>query len=197
KGACNVTRLIKIIEDGKDDRISDVAREVLCCLVDQLRQTDARIVGLERKLKAWHRTNEASQRLATIPGIGMITATALVATVGDASQFRSGSQLAAWLGLVPRQFSTGGKIRLGRITKHGDGYLRRLLVHGARAALRWSRRTETIVATDRYGQWQQALLARRPTNIVLVAMANKMARIAWALLTRGDSYKPQGVMAAA
>ena len=129
--------------------------------------------------------------------IGMITATALVATVGDASQFRSGSQLAAWLGLVPRQFSTGGKIRLGRITKHGDGYLRRLLVHGARAAPRWSRRTETIVATDRYGQWQQALLARRPTNIVLAAMANKMARIAWALLTRGDSYKPQGVMAAA
>ena len=135
--------------------------------------------------------------MATVPGIGMITATALAATVGDASQFRSGSQLAAWLGLVPRQYSTGGKVRLGRITKHGDGYLRRLLVHGARAALRWSRRTELTGTTDRYGQWQQTLLARRPVNVVLVAMANKMARIAWALLTRGDSYKPQGVVAAA
>jgi len=100
----------------------------------------AQIVGLEKKLKAWHRTNEASRRLATIPGVGIITATALVATIGDASQFHSGRQLAAWLGLVPRQHSSGGKERLGRISKRGDGYLRKLLVHGARTVLLWSRR---------------------------------------------------------
>ena len=129
--------------------------------------------------KAWHRTNEASRRLEAIPGVGVITATALVATIGDASQFHSGRQLAAWLGLVPRQYSSGGKARLGRISKRGDGYLRRLLVHGARADLRWSRHRK-----ERRSVWQESLLARRPTNVVLVAMANKTARVVWAMLRR-------------
>lgn len=117
---------------------------------------------------AWHRANEASRRLETIPGVGLITATALVATIGDASQFRSGRQLAAWLGLVPRQHSSGGKVRLGRISKRGDGYLRKLLVHGARTDLLWSRRKK-----ETRSPWLEALLARRPTNVVVVAMANK------------------------
>jgi hypothetical protein len=116
-----------------------LAREALGSLVEQLRMVQAQIQRLEKKLLAWHRSNEASRRLAAIPGVGVITATALVATVGDASQYRSGRQLAAWLGLVPKQSSSGGKERLGRISKRGDGYLRRLLVHGARAALRWSK----------------------------------------------------------
>ena len=121
----------------------------------------------------------------------MITATALVATIGDASQFHSGRQLAAWLGLVPRQHSSGGKERLGRISKRGDGYIRRLLVHGARADLRWSRRRKHARSA-----WQENLLTRRPTNVVLVAMANKTARVAWALLSRGETFRADARTAA-
>ena len=109
----------------------------LALLVEQLHSAQARIKQLEATLLAWHRSNQASRRLATIPGVGVITATALVATIGDGAQFRSGRQLSAWLGLVPRQHSSGGKDRLGRISKRGDGYIRRLLVHGARSVLRW------------------------------------------------------------
>ena len=138
-------------------------------------------------MKAWHRSNEASRRLETIPGVGILTATALVATIGDASQFHSGRQLAAYLGLVPRQYSTGGKVRLGRISKRGDVYLRKLLVHGARSVLRWSRDNKAAGRSA----WQQALLARRPTNVVLVAMANKTARVVWAMLTRDEQYRCQ------
>lgn len=118
--------------------------------------------------------------------MGIITATAIVATIGDASQFTSGRQLAAWLGIVPKQNSSGGKERLGRISKHGDGYLRRLLVHGARAVLRWSRTDK-----QKRSPWLEAMLARRPTNVVLVAMANKNARIIWAILNRGEPYRPE------
>ena len=140
-------------------------------LVEQLRSTQARIKQLEATLLAWHRSNEASRRLATIPGVGVITATALAATIGDGAQ--SGRQLSAWLGLVPRQHSSGGKDRLGRISKRGDGYIRRLLVHGARSVLRW-RRAKPGAGSN----WTDQLLARRPTNVVLVAMANKTARVA-------------------
>ena len=139
QGASKVTILIEMIEDRDDARLPALAREALGSLVEQLRMAQTQILDLEKQLKAWHRTNEASRRLEAIPGVGVITATALVATIGDASQFHSGRQLAAWLGLVPRQYSSGGKARLGRISKRGDGYLRRLLVHGARADLRWSR----------------------------------------------------------
>ena len=125
------------------------------------------------------------RRLATIPGVGVITATALVATIGDGAQFRSGRQLSAWLGLVPRQHSSGGKDRLGRISKRGDGYIRRLLVHGARSVLRW-RRAKPGTGPG----WTDRLLARRPTNVVLVAMANKTARVAWALLRYERIYRP-------
>ena len=176
QGASKVTILIEMIEDRDDARLPALAREALGSLVEQLRMAQTQILDLEKQLKAWHRTNEASRRLEAIPGVGVITATALVATIGDASQFHSGRQLAAWLGLVPRQYSSGGKARLGRISKRGDGYLRRLLVHGARADLRWSRHRK-----ERRSVWQESLLARRPTNVVLVAMANKTARVVWAM----------------
>jgi transposase len=184
QGAGKVAALIEVIENPDDNRLPALARDALLCLVAQLRTTEARIVALEKELVAWHRSSEASQRLATIPGIGVITATALVATVGDATQFRSARQF-AWLGLVPRQRSSGGKDRLGRISKRGDGYLRRLLVHGARIVLFWSRRRK-----ETRSDWLEALLARRPTNVVLVAMANKTARVVWAMLSRGETYLP-------
>ena len=168
-----------------------LAREALGSLVEQLRMAQTQILDLEKQLKAWHRTNEPSRRLEAIPGVGVITATALVATIGDASQFHSGRQLAAWLGLVPRQYSSGGKARLGRISKRGDGYLRRLLVHGARADLRWSRHRK-----ERRSVWQESLLARRPTNVVLVAMANKTARVVWAMLSRGEAFRAEARSAA-
>ena len=181
-----VSELIEMIEDPGDTRLPTLAREALMALVAQLRMVQAQIIDLEKHLKAWHRASEDSCRLATIPGVGVITATALVATIGDASQFHSGRQLAAWLGLVPKQYSSGGKERLGRISKRGDGYLRKLLVHGARTVLLWSRRKK-----ENRSPWQVALLARRPTNVVLVAMTNKTARVVWALLSRGETYQTQ------
>ncbi len=186
QGASKVAELIEMIEDRQDERLPVLARQALGSLVGQLRMVQAQIVGLEKKLMAWHRANEASRRLATIPGVGVITATALVATIGDASQFHSGRQLAAWLGLVPRQYSSGGKERLGRISKRGDSYLRKLLVHGARTVLLWSRRKK-----EKRTAWQEALLARRPTNVVVVAMANKTARVVWAMLSRGETFRAE------
>jgi transposase len=191
QGASKVTALIEMIEGAEEECLPMLAHEALGFLIEQFRMVQVQIVGLEKKLKAWHRSNEASRRLEAIPGVGVITATALVATIGDASQFHSGRQLAAWLGLVPRQYSSGGKERLGRISKRGDGYLRRLLVHGARADLRWSRHKKANRST-----WQEALLARRPTNIVLVAMANKTARVVWAMLSRSEEFRTETTRAA-
>jgi transposase len=191
QGASKVSALIEMIEDRQDERLPALAREALGSFVDQLRMVQSQILGLEKKLMVWHRANEASRRLETIPGVGVITATALVATIGDASQFHSGRQLAAWLELVPKQYSSGGKERLGRISKRGDGYIRRLLVHGARADLRWSRHRK-----ERRSIWQESLLARRPTNVVLVAMANKTARVVWAMLSRGETFRTEARTAA-
>lgn len=191
QGASKVSALIAVIEDNDDARLPTLARETLKILVGQLRAIQSRIHALERSLLAWHRTNEASRRLATIPGVGVITATALVATVGDARQFSSARQFSAWLGLVPLQHSSGGKERLGRISKRGDGYLRRLLVHGARTVLFWSKRRK-----ETRSPWLEGLLLRRPTNVVLVAMANKTARIVWAMLARHDVYRPGACVAA-
>ena len=182
QGLSRAKALIAAVEDPAT-RLPDVARSALLLLVEQLRTTQAQISAIEDQLNDWCRTNEASRRLVTIPGVGLITATALVATVGDASQFRSGRHLAAWMGLVPRQYSSGGKPMLGGISKRGDGYLRRLLVHGARAAIRWQKSGAVPSA------WLEGLLARRPKNVALVAMANKTARIAWALLTQGTSFR--------
>jgi transposase len=132
----------------------------------------------------WHRQDQASQRLTTIPGVGIITATALAASVTDPGLFPSGREFAAFLGLVPRQNSSGGKDRLGRISKMGDGYLRKLLVVGATSVIR--RAGENTSAT---GAWVRSLMERKPNRVVTVAMANKTARIAWALLARGQTYR--------
>jgi transposase len=144
-----------------------------------LRETTKHI---EQAIRAWHRSNEASQRLAAIPGVGSITASAIVATVANATEFKSARHFTAFLGLTPKQCSTGGRQRLGRISKQGDVYIRRLLVLGGTCLVRCARGAGGSV-------WAKQLLARRPTRIVTVALANKAACIIWALLTRGDVYR--------
>ncbi|MEN8259475.1 MAG: IS110 family transposase [Pseudomonadota bacterium] len=182
QGIAGAKRLVAVLADETDDRIPPLARRVLAELVGQLRGAMARIDTLEREMKAWHKASDVSQRLATIPGVGPVTATALAATVPDASVFSSGRQFAAWLGLTPRQYSTGGKPRLGGISKRGDGYLRRLLMTGATAALRRSKQT-------RARPWVRELLKRRPPKVVAVALANKTARTAWAMMKTGEAWR--------
>jgi len=150
----------------------------------------AQIRKIEIELLAWYRTNQVCRRLSTIPGIGFITATALAATVVDAKVFRSGRQFAAWLGLVPKQHSSGGKDRMGGISKMGDRYLRHLLVVGATAVIRYTRRKATTVST-----WANQLLERKPARLVTVAVANKVARIAWAVMAREENYRATPSMA--
>ena len=183
QGAGGVNRLIHILGDSSEGRIPERARWVLRLLVDQLGVLAANLRKLEVELHAWHRANEASRRLETIPGIGPITASAIVATIGTGEQFSSARQFSAWIGLVPRQHSTGGKARLGGISKRGDAYLRRLLIHGARSLTRWP----SIKTTS--SKWFLGLQERRPMNVATVALANKTARIAWAVLTRGENYR--------
>lgn len=154
-------------------------------MAEQLGVLAVRIHALERRLLAWHRQQAESQRLATIPGVGIITATALAASVTDPSLFRSGREFAAFLGLVPRQNSSGGKERLGRISKMGNSYLRKLLVVGATSVVRRARTSASAA-----GIWVRSLLAKKPTRVVTVAMANKTARIVWAVLARGEVYRP-------
>ena len=185
QGARRAPELVEQIRQIEATELPDLARSALLRLADQLDGLAAEIDGLERRLLAWHRQDQASQRLATIPGVGLITATALSATVVDPAAFRSGREFAAFLGLVPRQNSSGGKDRLGRISKKGDGYLRKLLVVGATSVIRRAR-TGAMAA----GPWIRSLLGRRPARVVTVAMANKTARIAWAVLTRGEVYHP-------
>jgi transposase len=185
QGARRTAELVEQVRQADAMELPDLARSALLMLADQLGGLATEIHALERRLLNWHRQNQASQRLATIPGVGIITATALAATVTDPSLFRSGREFAAFLGLVPRQNSSGGKDRLGRISKKGDGYLRKLLVVGATSVIRRSRTGSTASAS-----WIRTLLERRPARVVTVAMANKTARIAWAVLTRGEVYRP-------
>jgi transposase len=167
--------------------LPEVADNALRTLVDQLTRLGEEIQQAEARIIAWHRQSEVSRRLATIPGIGPITASAIAAAVPDASLFRSGRQFAAWLGLTPRAHSSGGKERQRGISKQGDGYIRRLLVVGATAVIRFARR-------DNPGRtWASALLGRKPARVVSVALANKTARIAWALLVHNECYRPQKV----
>ena len=184
-GIRNIDRLLALLED-RDTRLPDLARQMLHVLSGQLREIAMRVAKVEADLLAWHRSNEISSRLAAIPGVGPITASAIVATVGDARQFKSGRQFAAWLGLVPQQRSSGGKERLGGISKRGDGYLRRLLVHGARAVVGWRKRRPVS-----WDAWLNGLLSRRPVNVATVAYANKNARIIWALLAQSTVYQPR------
>ena len=162
-----------------------MAQIALSVLVRRLEELDTELRTLEKELDNWHRRNETSQRLAAIPGIGVITAPALVATVSDIHAFRSGRQFAAWLGLVPRQNSSGDKVRLGGISKQGDRYLRRLLVIGATAVIRHSRRKDAPMTA-----WVRGMLEKKPARLVSVALANKTARVVWALMAHGRSYHP-------
>jgi transposase len=168
-------------EDDQD--LPDLARSALGGVADQLDQLGGEISRLERQILDWHRKDETSRRLATIPGIGPITASALAASAPDPKLFRSGRQFAAWLGLTPRANSSGGKERQGGISKMGDGYLRRLLVVGATAVLRIARQR------GREG-WVGNLLERKKPKVAAVALANKTARIAWTLMARQEDYRP-------
>jgi transposase len=189
-GRLGLERLIHIICDQADDRISPMVRGALGHLVNQHDQQVMQILDLDRQIVAWHRSNEVSRRLATIPGIGPLAASALAATIGDAKVFRSGRALSAWLGLVPRQNSSGGKERLGGISKRGDGYLRSLLVAGSLAVIRYAQRHGTK------RPWLVKLLERRTSKIAAVAMANKIARMVWALMTRAETYREPRLQAA-
>ena len=181
-------RLPEILEDG-DNELPLLTRELIAALADQLRALDERINGLEQQIKVWHRNNEASQRLAKVPGIGMMTATALVAAAGNGRAFRTGREFAAWLGLVPRQDSSGGRQRLLGISKRGDRYLRALLIHGARAVIRHLR-ARLAAGRPAGNPWLAKLIERRHPNVAAVALANRNARVVWALMARQESYRP-------
>ena len=182
-GREGLARLIDMIVTGKDGRITEIIRRAMMCLVDQYRLLQDQILDLDRQVMAWHRSSETSKRLATIPGIGPLAASALVASVGNASSFKNGRSFAAFIGLVPRQSSSGGKERLGKISKRGDHYLRWLLVVGSLAVIRYAQRHGTR------RPWLVKLLQRRTAKIAAVALANKLARIAWVLMTRGGAYR--------
>lgn len=191
RGREGVARLMVIVADEGEDRLPPLARVACQMIAAQLADVQNQIGVLEWHIHGVHRASEVSRRLETIPGIGVIGATAIAATVTDPKAFRSGREFAAWIGLVPRQNSTGGKARLAGISKQGDRYLRRLLVVGAMAVLKQVR-----ARPDKY-PWLIQLLARRPAKVVAVALANKMARTAWAVLTRGENYRAPALAAAA
>jgi transposase len=177
-------QLLEILGEVEDERIPPPARELLQLLAAQIRELEAKIAGLDRRLVAITRTDPICRSLVAVPGVGPVIATAFSATVPDARMFHSGRHLAAWLGLVRRQHATAGKERRLGISKRGDGYLRRQLIHGARAVVRVSRGR-----TGKLWSWIGGLLTRRPFNVVVAAVANKLARILWAMLSRGDAYR--------
>jgi transposase len=185
-GAKRVDELVALLMGEEDAPVPPLARRALRALAGELHALEGRIAEADAAVMAWHKGNEASRRLAAVPGVGPITASAIVATVGDASRFRSARHFAAWLGLAPKQKSSGGKERQGGISKAGNPYLRRLLVVGATAVIRHAggRPGETPS-----GRWAKTLGERRPARLVSVALANKAARIAWALLARGGIYR--------
>ncbi|MDP1689712.1 MAG: IS110 family transposase, partial [bacterium] len=176
-------RLPEILEDG-ENALPGIMRQLVRELGEQLKAVDKQVGEMEGQIKLWHRENEQSHKLEAIAGIGPITASAFVASVGDAKSFKNARQVPAWLGMVPRQDGTGGKTTLGRISKRGDVYLRTMLIHGARSVIAQLERKP-----DQADEWLKKLLARRNKNVAAVALAAKNARIAWALLAHERSYQ--------
>jgi transposase len=183
-GRNGVEKLLELIAEGEDERIPPAAQECLMALATQLAMVKRQILEADRRVLAWHRASKTSKRLEAIPGVGPLIASALVASVPDPSIFRSGRDLSAWIGLVPKQNSTGGKHRLGSISKAGNRYLRQLLVVGALSVIR---RAKQLGYTRH--PWLVRLMERRSVKIAAVALANKIARIAWAMMARNESYR--------
>jgi transposase len=183
KGRNGTAELLKVIVNAEDDRIPAIARFSLDVLARQYATITGEIGTIEKRIHAWHRSCEESRRLEEIPGVGPIVATAMIAEVGDWKAFSSGRSLAAWIGLVPKQHSTGGKERLGAISKKGNRYLRWLLVAGAMAVIRYARQHGTKRV------WLARLMERRPIKVAAVALANKIARMAWAMMVRGERFR--------
>ncbi len=175
---------MEVIVDDQDARVPPEARSCLLALRDQLALAKQQILEADRRILAWHRASELSRRLDDIPGVGPLIATALVASIPDPQAFRSGRDMSAWIGLVPKQASTGGKERLGHISKAGNRYLRKLLVVGALSVIRRAKQT----GSTRH-PWLTALMARRSTKVAAIALANKIVRIAWAMMVRGTRYQ--------
>ena len=182
-GRNGVEKLLELIAEGEDERIPPAAHECLMALAAQLAMVKRQVLEADRRVLAWHRTSK-SKRLEAIPGVGPLIATALVASIPDPHAFRSGRDLSAWIGLVPKQNSTGGKERLGSISKAGNRYLRSLLVVGALSVIR---RAKQLGYTRH--PWLVRLMERRSVKIAAVALANKIARIAWAMMARNESYR--------
>ena len=183
--------LLHVVADPSDKRVPAIARACLAALGAQLHTLKERILEFDRMIKTWHRSSEISLRLDDCPGVGPVLATALVATVADPKAFRSARSFSAWIGLVPKQHSSGGKNRLGSISKQGDHYLRSLFVAGALAVIRYAK-----IHGTRRRPWLTALLARRPTKVAAIALANKIARMGWAMMTRDERYKEPAALAA-
>jgi transposase len=189
-GRGGVTELLDIAADANDGRMPDLARQCVQALGHQLQQLRMQILALDRQIIAWHRANETSRRLDELPGVGPALATALVASVPDARVFRSGRDFSAWIGLVPKQSSSGGKERLGNITKQGDRYLRSLFTTGALAVIQYVK-----VHGARHRPWLTKLLERRPVKVAAIALANKIARMAWAMMAKGEAYREPAALA--
>jgi len=190
-GRNGVEELLGVVADPSDKRLPEVARACLTALGAQLRRLKAQILEFDRMINAWHRSSETSRRLDDCPGVGPALATALVATVADPKAFRSGRNFSAWIGLVPKQHSSGGRDRLGSVSKQGDRYLRSLFVAGALAVIRYAK-----IHGTKHRPWLTALLARRPTKVAAIALANKIARMAWAMMAKGERYKEPAALAA-